>query len=371
MDNFSINLCVNATISSHVNENTSTTSSFSGSAESINCTTFHINNVSLKRATSINATINNCVIFPSHLSYMAYTVGCCLLVFITILLNVHGVYAYHKRKVRQTRFNLTLAHLSASNTLQSVGFLPYLFVDASSLLEGHNGAGIVARLTCGTVHGLSVFFAFTFCNGFIVALLSVHRYKVVRYPLSHATITNIDLAKCWIGGVVWLIPNFFTFQYKHPFCYRDFNSFKTLGQIYKMGMLLCGMVFPLVVMLVTYVLTVRTLIKRTSPAKQKELNSRAANKAMERNRRSVTKTLGVIVGVTFTNWLPFGLYFLLDLMKLTSDRDDPCEKHKLAFTYKLVLIPSLLRPFWNVVFYSSFCKHFRKRPRLKSTLRRC
>lgn len=275
--------------------------------------------------------------------------------------------------MQHTNFNLALAHLSASNTLQAAGYLPYVFVDVASTLEGRDGSGLVARLTCGTTYGLSIFFVFTFCNAFIIALLSVHRYKAIRHPLDHAPIEPHDLVKCWIMGVAWLIPNMFTFQYKNPFCYRDFDSFRMLGQIYKIGMLVCGMVLPLIVMTVAHVLTVQTLIRRTNPAGQQDLKiSHAANKAMDRNKRSVTKTLTALVLIAVISWVPFALYYIVNLVYPASARaQDPCARHKMVFTYKCVLVPSLLAPFCNILFYGSICKrylnHFRANNRVKVT----
>lgn len=327
---------------------------------------FICNNISNNTSTILNTTTNaittnnNCQIFPSHLVYFTYTIGCSLLIIVTILLNVHELHAYYKRKVQHTNFNLALSHLSASNTLQAVGFLPYVFVDASSTLEGRDGAGLVARLTCGTSYGLSVFFAFTFCNAFIITLLSLHRYRAIRHPLDHEPIKPRNLTKCWIMGVAWLIPNMFTFQYRHPFCYRDFDSFRTLGQIYKISMLMCGMVFPLIVMTVTHVLTVRAMVQRTNSTGQNELgNSHAANKVMHRNKQSVTKTLTALVLIALISWVPFGLQYLVELVNPISARShDPCARHKLVFTYKCVLLPSLLAPFCNILFYGSICKRY-------------
>ena len=194
----------------------------------------------------------------------------------------------------------------------------------------------MARLTCGTSYGLSIFFAFTFCNAFIVALLSIHRYKAIRHPLDHSDIKPRHLFACWVLGIIWLIPNMFTFQYKNALCIREFDSFHLLGQIYKVGMLMCGMILPIFVIAVTHMLTIRALVRRTKSAGQEFKSSHEANKAMNKNKRSVTKRLTALVLIAIISWVPFGLFYVIDMVKQKSN--DPCEEHKLVFTYKCCLL---------------------------------
>lgn len=321
--------------------------------------------LNISNATATNRNLlatNSCSTYPAIHFSLVYTCGCSLIISVTVLLNVYEIYAYCANKVKRTRFNLTLAHLSTSNALQAAGFLPYIFIDISKVIEGKMpGDGMVARLTCGVVHGLSLFFAFTLCNGFIIALLSVYRYRMIKQPLHlNADIENRHLAACWIFGIVWLLPNMFTFEYEQPFCRRNFGSLKMLGDLYKMGAVVFCLVIPIIVMVTSHLMTVHVLTKESRPVKRRQLSSNnAADQIFKKRRRKVTKTLSALVSGQVISWFPFNIYFLLMTVNPVPEVDI-CAGYKRGFTYKCVLLPSLLAPFWNVLFFNSSGKRYRK-----------
>ena len=225
---------------------------------------------------------SQCTVFPTHTAETTYAIFCSFLITLSVILNTYEVYIYLVNHVRQSNFNFALANLAAANTLQAIGYFPYLFVDLQILDDQPNK--ITERVVCGLVDGISVYFAFAFSDAFILAFLSVHRYLVVKHPLRNYVIKTRWLIVGWLYGILWLIPNYLTMRYEKTFCFRDYGGFSLIGKIYKTCLSVFGLFGPLSIMIITYFLTIRTFNQNT-------LNGRKSIELRGKTKFSRTKIL--------------------------------------------------------------------------------
>jgi len=299
---------------------------------------------------NINVTICNstkCTVFPTRTAETAYKIFCSSIITFAVILNTYEIYIYLVKRVRQTTFNRALANLAAANTLQAIGYFPYLFVDLQVLASLKNK--IVERVVCGLVDGISIYFAFAISNAFILAFLSVHRYLVVKHPLRNYVIKTRWLIVGWLYGILWLVPNLLTMRYVETFCFRDFGGIEFIGKMYKASLSIFGLFVPLGIMVLTYRLTIRTFNQNT------ELGT--AESARLRYRKAVIRLLGCLILVQFISWCPFGCYFFF---KMLYKYEGCCANHTDVFIYKCIMIPCLFAPLWNVIFHSSYCHEYRR-----------
>ena len=275
-----------------------------------------------------------------------------LIIILGIGTNLIVIYLYQTRNIRYNHFNLCLAHLSAMNIAQHLGTIPFITIDWSSITISNVFA---ERLLCGISEGLSVFFCFAFSSVYCLCLMSIYRYYIIKYPLRrHITKkkTKKILFSLWVAGVLWILPNMVSLKLdkNHSFCIRQYMWSYMLSVIYKSLLFIIGMVLPVLVMVIVYLLIIREMFR-----KQKYEQT---NWAKLKYRKKILTLLGTLISIYLICWLPFGIYWLLRLLSYFGDDEEGLERRHSLIRY--IMIPCLLAGLLNPIFYALISTEFRR-----------
>ena len=119
-------------------------------------------------------------LFTNSLRISLYTIFgiiCILAVFMNLIV----IHLYNTRMIHSSNFNLCLAHLSGMNIAESLGILPFVFVDVSAL---EKKSKYIDNLRCGITDGMCGFFTFAFGCVWCIGFMSVSRLAIIRKPLA-------------------------------------------------------------------------------------------------------------------------------------------------------------------------------------------
>jgi len=304
-------------------------------------------------------------IFSDHVSII-YTTICITIIISACSLNAISIAMYWSERIRRTYFNFCLLNLSIANMIQQVGFLPYLVIDIRKM---KSTVWYLEAARCGLLDGLSIFFTAAFVNVYIICFLSINWYRIIKKPFMKRTEKKrMFLIFCiaWLLGCVMIIPNFLRFKIDevHGFCVRSGIFGQTFFLFYGGILFLVGLVIPVTIMSIVYILILYLMYKKTN-------NGEFKSHTKERHRSRIIRFLGVLINIFLVCWLPFGIYWIMNVTDyFTPGIAGDYEKTRIN---KLVLVPCLLAGVFNIIFYGLTDQEFRRGLRYfinsKSTLR--
>jgi len=282
-----------------------------------------------------NKTTIQHVLYPNEMRI--YTVSTTLFLVVGASLNFYFICTYYWSRIRRTHFNYCLMHLSVSCLVQYLGFIPYISLD----VQNFSARGIIAdHILCALKDGLSVFFVGAFSTAIIASYITVVRYKLIKSPLY-----RFRLKKCktfrffiliWCAGFVMLMPNFFTLRSKEnwPVCVRTYSSTSLLIRIYVAVTTIIAVGAPSVILVVTYILTIKQLYF----TQKSDVRRHSYNKS--RNSKKVLRLFGIFIISMILTWLPFFYIWVRnahgDFGKAKAD------EIRKARMYRFMILPSLV-----------------------------
>ena len=276
-----------------------------------------------------------------------------LIIFAGVFANVYVIYLYAARKIEQTLFNYFLLLIGISNVFQNLGALPYLVDDM--YINRKSSRDTKSGFECAIEQGQSFFFLGAFVTVYTICFMAIKWYVIIRRPLRHQQQDNskrklsIFAAGLWVLAFVLILPNFFMTkaEKRYGYCIRV-DNFGIAVEFYKAVLFCAGFIIPVVVMLVTYVLIIRQFYVKTRLGGKNGIES----PVKVRYRKKVAFFLGFIIAVFLFCWTPFGVYFLLTMIKKSFGSDaDPYDFLKSLRVLKLVLLPCFCAAILNIVCY--------------------
>ena len=282
-------------------------------------------------------------IFSKEVTYIYLTISWTIII-CSCLLNALSIAMYLTRRIRRTKFNFCLLQLAISNIVQQLGFLPYLLLDVRKI---KSSTWYIESVGCGFVDGLSAFFASAFVTVYTICFMSVNWYCIIKKPLAKRTSKKSILCFLiilWLVGVLLIQPNLFTFKvdYKHGFCRRS----ETFGQhfiyFYKGILLFTGLILPVLIMCITYVLIILDLLMSRTTGEFK-------SSTKKKHRLKVIQHIGILIAVFLASWLPFGVYWTLLMTSYFSEgiKGDYEKTRGIKYT----MLPCLMASILNTLTY--------------------
>lgn len=280
------------------------------------------------------------------------------IIFAGVFANTYIIYLYAARKIEQTLFNYFLLLIGVSNVFQNLGALPYLVNDIYSKnrrSSSHtNGGHIKSDFECAIEQGQSFFFLGAFVTVYTICFMAIKWYMIVRSPLGHQQDKSkrklsIFAACLWLLACVLILPNFLTTKglKTSGYCVRV-DNFGIAVEFYKAVLFCAGFVIPVVLMLATYALIIRQFYVKSRLGGENGIES----PVKVRYRKKVAIFLGIVIAVFLFCWTPFGVYFLLTMIKKSFGSDtDPNNFRKSLKVLKLVLLPCFCAAILNIICY--------------------
>lgn len=288
---------------------------------------FEMNNISMK-LTRTSSTI--CTLLYILLGLMSIITVCGnLLVIISII--------YFKQL--QTPSNNLILSLAMTDLLVGLVVFPLSMSYSLSYCMFHR------ELLCKVRDAIDVILSTT--SIFNLCFISVDRYYAVCQPLSYRTKINVRVVSLMIlisWGVSVLVAIGFAItellqEQCTEDCFSDVILEKVMAPIFSFYL-------PVVIMLYIYL---RIFLVAQRQARSIQSTSKPGISSTE---RKATKTLAIVMGAFLMCWLPFFLYFSLQLLSGVSV---PVYETLNWFT----LSNSMLNPFIYAFFYSRFRSAFR------------
>ncbi|XP_066924782.1 neuropeptide receptor 22-like [Clytia hemisphaerica] len=261
-----------------------------------------------------------------------------VLLFSGISLNGCFIVAYLRRSVSASHFNFCMFHLSISNFLQLLLFLPYAVSNVS--LIPHDENWVVESILCTIVRGLGFFWIAAVSASWILCYMSVLRLRLISSPLQRFKITkkrsSIVFAVIWILAIFLWSPFFFSKKLNddQTKCIRYYERSPILFHFHSRFVMFAGFWAPLSINLTAYTAIVIRMYRREG--EQTHVNS-------NRHRKRVIIVLGILNTIFVVCWLPMLLQWALTVTDIIKGH----EKQQLA--YKYCTIPCLAAGTLNIV----------------------
>ena len=271
-----------------------------------------------------------------------------LLITTGLLANTFVIYLYRSKKIERTLFNFFLLLIGISNIFQNLGALPYLI----EVSEDHVTR---SRFECAVFQGLSFFFVGAFVTIYTICFMTIKWFTIVKDPLNQ----NQENVKrnllrfvliLWFLSVLLILPNFFTNEWDsvHRYCLRT-NNFGSAVEFYKGTLFLTGLIIPILVMVITYVLIIRQFYVKTSLGCNP--NNSVESPVKLKYRKKVAIFLGMVILTFVLCWTPFGIYFLLTMTSELGSNIDSRNVYNSLRVLKLVVLPCFCAAVINVLCY--------------------
>jgi len=264
--------------------------------------------------------------------------------------NFYFIFMYYWYRIRRTHFNYCLMHLSVSSVIQHLGFIPYISLD----VQDFSSKGAVSKhILCALKDGLTLFFAGAFSTAFISSYITIVRYKLIKSPLYRFQLkkwkTFRFIILVWCTSVVIMMPNFFTLHSKEnlPVCVRRYPNGSLLLRLYGALTTMIGVGAPFVILVVTYILT----IKQLYCTRGSDFRRRANNKP--RNSKKILRLFGVFLISMAFSWLPFVYVWVKNALGHFGKSN--AEEVRKAHVYRFTILPSLASGMMIVVSGSLKC----------------
>ncbi|XP_066933647.1 QRFP-like peptide receptor [Clytia hemisphaerica] len=286
-----------------------------------------------------------------------YTALATILLSCGIIANLVFIYVYRHGNIQRTHFHFCLVHLGAANIGQQIGFIPWIIINLKTV---HSENPILDSIICGFTDGLTGFFVAAFVNVWIILHMSIIRYRIIKNPMAN-TLNNKRKSMrlfigFWISSCLVFIPNTLTMEntQTYGFCLRTHRFTKEFTGIYRSVLSISGLVIPIFIMTVVYVLVFCQFYYQARDKFDPDFVSQV--KVNHRNR--VVRFLGVLVLIFICSWLPFGVYFILNTIGFF-EKTMQAEYIKTRIM-KLTMLPCISTAFTNVLFYTIMNPQFRK-----------
>ena len=250
-----------------------------------------------------------------------------LMVTVTVIgLTGNGLvcYFFATKRVQSTPFNLLLLNLSIADIMADIFTYLQIFVGFDLKLL-RNLRKSVADFACAFTIGVVPFSIACIVSIFTLTFISINRYVFVKYPLKTAwfkkkrnTVAFIILS--WLFATAVMIPNIFSFDFdvKFAVCYRKTTT--GLNQLaYGAISFLLFFLIPMVVMIVTFIVTARRLWNSSVPTSgQRSGQESDQNKGLQKKRDAV-KLLGMLILLFYACWFPTFVYLVLSTANFFPD----------------------------------------------------
>ncbi|XP_066918051.1 QRFP-like peptide receptor [Clytia hemisphaerica] len=286
-----------------------------------------------------------------------YTALATILLSCGIIANLVFIYVYRHENIQRTHFHFCLVNLGTANIGQQIGFIPWIIINLKTV---HSENPILDSIICGFTDGLTGFFVAAFVNVWIILHMSIVRYKIIKNPMAN-TLNNKRKSMrlfigFWISSCLVFIPNTLTMEntQTYGFCLRTHRFTKEFTGIYRSVLSISGLVIPIFIMTVVYVLVFCQFYYQARDKFDPDFVSQV--KVNHRNR--VVRFLGVLVLIFICSWLPFGVYFILNTIGFF-EKTMQVEYIKTRIM-KLTMLPCISTAFTNVLFYTIMNPQFRK-----------
>ncbi|PNF18689.1 hypothetical protein B7P43_G05040 [Cryptotermes secundus] len=251
-------------------------------------------------------------------------------------------------KEMRTVANMYILNLAVSDIITLTVNLP---VNHAYLMSGSWKQGLF----------LCKFFAFSRSlsvglSAYSVAVLSIQRYNVTVNPLhirlfSPATcrVTMAAICGVWIVASVFALPSALSMHADMYCSHYDSQNYYTKVVVFE---LLVACILPLCVIVFSYIMTARHLVKSSLPISQQ------VQHPQENTRRSIAK---IVLGLSFVFVISYGPYHII--WTYINLADFP-EKRELFYTYSvstcLLVFNSCFNPVALCCTSLAFRKHFKR-----------
>ncbi|XP_057291949.1 somatostatin receptor type 2-like [Hydractinia symbiolongicarpus] len=228
-------------------------------------------------------------------------------VVLAVTANILIFYLLIRKRIKSTNFTMLLHHLLIADTLSGISLLPYVFIDVHKLTIRNDIEGTVV---CWSTIGLCFFYATGGNQIFFVCFISVFRLFKIKWRTKAAeyfTKKNIQKVSifAWITSGCLMIPNIISWKYmaKDGYCKRHW-SYPMLGTVYTCAYFVIGLLIPLVVFVICYV-----LIKKTLNEHKDSLT--IVNSRVVQSSKKITNLLRILFLSFLLCWAPLLIYFFL------------------------------------------------------------
>ncbi|XP_068083917.1 gonadotropin-releasing hormone receptor-like [Anabrus simplex] len=250
--------------------------------------------------------------------------------------NIATIVSIRKNRIRRRLYHRSLNavytlifHLAIADLLVTV------FCIAGEAAWSYTVAWVAGNAMCKVFKFLQM--VSLYLSTFILVLIGVDRFVVVRYPMqSLSTANRLDklIVLAWILSLVLSIPQLVIFHLeKGPF-YEEFYQCVTYGfyteawqeQLYTTFSLVCMFLLPLAILVSTYVCTITT-IARSEKLFRAEVSSDRRYVASDVNRRRIihrakmkSLRISVVIVLAFIVWWTPYYSMMIIFMFLNPDK---------------------------------------------------
>ena len=265
-------------------------------------------------------------------------------------------YLFASKRVRITAFNVLLLNLSISDAIADISIWPYVFVDLKSL-RGLDQS--TSDRLCFVTMGQMTYWIATVASLFTLTVISLSRYAFIRRPLQakffnkrHASL--IVVLMIWPVSLSMCLPNFFSLRYNEIYavCERDWPK-GIDGQVYSAVTAVLGYIFPMVVLMFTFIATRQQLWLINN-------NDVIRSACSIRRRKKASMLLGALVIAFFVCWSPFFVYWILSRTATSIFPDGPEGDYSRMRIILFVVLVSLCNTVADPIIYGLRGEDFRK-----------
>ena len=270
-----------------------------------------------------------------------------------IVLNSITICLYYRGRIARSNFHYSLNIMSIVNIVQQLSFVPFIVFERR--IE-YPSKSLIVSVQCAFSYAIHAFFNTCFVNIYLICFLTVQRYIIIKRPLERLTFTNRRCRNYVICVAIFIsltsTPNlFFFYTDENGLCQlSDILSYQ-FSQSFAFLLVISGLIIPMVVMVIAYILTICHMYGRRCKVEQ--------DIALRKNRLKIVKSLGKFIGIFVLCWAPFNLNYLVSFFGVYQfdTRDGSIFFRQVN---KIVLLPITMVPIFNAVTFALSSRDIRR-----------